>query len=75
MIEMDPKTREAFGMRHIFEWELGYFDLTEMQTLKLPLGLGIERDICFTPTKLCGIEEIAECFKRDRQEEGRLRKG
>ena len=70
MIEMDPKTGEAFGMCHIFEWELGYFDLTELQSLKLPMGLGIERDICFQPTKLKEIGEIEEYFKWDRQEEG-----
>jgi hypothetical protein len=27
--------------------ELGYFSLFEMQTLRLPLGLGIERDLYF----------------------------
>jgi hypothetical protein len=27
--------------------ELGYFDLIEMQALRLPFGLGIERDLYF----------------------------
>ena len=26
--------------------ELGYFSLSELEALKLPMGLGIERDIC-----------------------------
>lgn len=27
--------------------ELGYFALSELEAVRLPLGLGIERDICF----------------------------
>lgn len=32
--------------------ELGYFSLSELQALKLPFGLKVERDMYFTPTKL-----------------------
>jgi hypothetical protein len=31
------------------EGELGYFSLTELQSIKRPLGLGIERDLYFEP--------------------------
>ena len=36
---------ELFGYCHIFEWEWGSVLLSELQDLKLPFGMGIERDI------------------------------
>lgn len=44
-----------FGYCHIFEWEWGYVSLNELQSVKGPLGLGIERDLHATGT----IKEIA----------------
>ena len=41
-----------FGLAHIFESELGYFSLTELQSVRGPLGLGIERDLYFQPKPL-----------------------
>ena len=35
-----------------FEKELGYFSLSELKSVKGPLGLEIERDLYFEPTKL-----------------------
>lgn len=34
-----------FGYCHIFCWEWGTLLLSELQNLKLPFGLGIERDL------------------------------
>lgn len=34
-----------FGYMHIFEWEWGYVLLSELQNIKLPYGLGIEKDL------------------------------
>ena len=34
-----------FGYCHIFCWEWGYVMLSELQNLKLPFGLKIERDL------------------------------
>jgi len=34
-----------FGYCHIFCWEWGYVMLSELQNLKLPFGLTIERDL------------------------------
>ena len=34
-----------FGYCHIFEWEWGSVMLSELQNLKLPFGMGIERDM------------------------------
>jgi len=48
LTEYDPKTQIAFGYVSIFgdhndEW--GSFAIWELQKIKLPLGLGIERDL------------------------------
>lgn len=37
-----------FGLADLGEPELGYFSLEEMIAVRLPFGLGIERDILFT---------------------------
>lgn len=37
-----------FGLADLGEPELGYFSLEEMTLVRLPFGLGIERDILFT---------------------------
>ena len=34
-----------WGMCHIYEWEWGTVMLSELQNLKLPFGMGIERDL------------------------------
>ena len=34
-----------FGYCHLFEWEWGYVSLEELQSVKLPFGLTIERDL------------------------------
>ncbi|MBI9018780.1 MAG: DUF2958 domain-containing protein [Phycisphaerae bacterium] len=50
-----------FGLVDGFEKELGYFSLSELQAIKGPLGLSIERDLHWHPKPL---EEIApELFK------------
>jgi hypothetical protein len=41
-----------FGLIQGLDEELGYFSLSELQTLRGPLGLSIERDISFKPTLL-----------------------
>jgi len=50
--EMDPETKECFGLVDGFERELGYFNLDELASIKGPGGLKIERDIAFEPTPL-----------------------
>ena len=34
-----------YGYCHIFEWEWGYVMLNDLENLKLPFGLTIERDL------------------------------
>ncbi len=41
-----------FGLAVGFEAELGYFRLSELQTVRGQLGLPVERDKFFTPTPL-----------------------
>ena len=41
-----------FGLVVGHEIELGYFSLSEMQSVRGPLGLLIERDLYFEPTTL-----------------------
>jgi hypothetical protein len=41
-----------FGLAVGFESELGYFRLSELQTVRGKLGLSVERDRFFTPTPL-----------------------
>lgn len=42
-----------------FESELGYFSLNEIKSIKGSLGLGVERDLSFKPTKLSIIKKAS----------------
>ena len=46
-----------FGLVIGFETELGYFSLKELKACRNRLGLGIERDLYFTPTSLKEMRE------------------
>ncbi len=51
--EYNPSDKTFYGYVSIFgDWndEWGYFSLTELESLKGPFGLGIERDIYFQET-------------------------
>jgi len=41
-----------FGLVDGFEKEFGYFSLSELESINGPLGLKIERDLYFKPTKV-----------------------
>ena len=47
-----------FGLCVIQEAELGYFSLSELQSIRLPFGLSIERDLWFKPQPLSKVREI-----------------
>jgi|TARA_Y100000034_G_C6770429_1_gene343675 hypothetical protein len=59
MTEYDPDERLAFGWVTLGMGpgcdELGYFSIAEMEKVKGPLGLGIERDIHWQP---CPLSEV-----------------
>ncbi len=42
-----------------FESELGYFSLNEIKSIKGTLGLSVERDLSFKPTKLSIIKKAS----------------
>lgn len=41
-----------YGYCHIFEWEWGYVLLSELEQVKLPFGLDIEREMYVTGGKV-----------------------
>jgi len=47
--EYDPNEKVFFGLVIGFEKEWGYFSLEELENIKGPLGLHIERDTSFKP--------------------------
>ena len=50
--EFDPETDIFFGKADLGFPELGSFSLQELESYKGPMGIGIERDIHFTPKPL-----------------------
>lgn len=50
--EYDPKEGLFFGKVHGHEVELGYFSLAELEEVRGPAGLRIERDRFWTPRPL-----------------------
>ena len=48
-----------FGLVSGFEVELGYFSLSELESVRGPLGLPIERDLWFKPTPLSQLSEYS----------------
>lgn len=46
-----------FGLVDGFELELGYISLGELQSIKGPLGIGIERDMHWKPRTLREVRE------------------
>lgn len=54
MVEHDPDTLYGLCDLGLGEPELGYVTLSELQSLKGPLGLGVERDLHFQPAYTIG---------------------
>lgn len=63
--EYDPKENICFGLVFGHEVELGYFSISELETVTGPLGLNIERDLYFTPKTL---NELLELHGHSRKE-------
>jgi hypothetical protein len=55
--EYDPSQALCFGLVEGMKTELGYFSLDELEDVKGPFGLRIERDLYFTPTPLSKIRK------------------
>lgn len=63
LTEYNPTTCEGFGLVVGNETELGYFSLIEVGDLRGPLGLPVERDVWFDPTKLRDLKETPAWLK------------
>ena len=57
--ELDPETNIAFGLCDMGYPELGYVSLDELSTLKVKMGLGIERDLYFIPKTFDELQKVA----------------
>ena len=55
VIEFDPEQNLCFGLVIGHESELGYFSLEELESIRGPMGLPIERDLHFEP------KPVSEC--------------
>ena len=53
--EYDAENKMFFGWADLGSPELGYFSLTELESYTGPLGLGIERDMYWSPTPLSEV--------------------
>jgi hypothetical protein len=53
--EYDPHEHLCFGLVDGLETELGYFSLAEIESVRGPYGLPVERDLHFTPTPLSAL--------------------
>ena len=59
--ELNPDDNIAFGLCDLGVGcpELGYVSLNELSTLKVKMGLGIERDLYFTPKTFDELQKVA----------------
>lgn len=55
VLEYSPEEQLCFGLVIGHEREMGYFSLNELQALRGPLGLKVERDLYFQP------QPVSEC--------------
>ncbi len=58
--EYDPSQRLLFGyVCNGSDGELGYVSLDELESVRGPFGLPVERDLYFTPTRLSEVRRTA----------------
>ncbi len=55
--EFDHETRVCFGLVDGHETELGYFSLDEIEEVRGPMGLRVERDLYWVPTPLSQLQQ------------------
>lgn len=55
LAEYDPDQRLAFGWVRGFEDEWGYFSMDELENLRGPCGLKVERDLNFEPIEFSRV--------------------
>lgn len=67
IVEETEEDTIFFGLVLGFEQEFGNFSLRELESVKGPLGLGIEREIHFEPTPLRDCRGV-EVWERESEE-------
>lgn len=60
LIEYDPDEKRAFALVVGLETELGYVDLSELEDVRGPMGLPIERDLSWQPKPLSVVRKDLE---------------
>jgi len=64
IIEISKEDKDyCFGYVVGLESELGYFTLSEIKSLRGPLGLPVERDEYFTPTPFSKVKVLENAIK------------
>lgn len=58
--EYNEENKIFFWYVDLIEKEWGYFSLDELESVKLPFGLKIERDLHFTPCKFSKLKNNNE---------------
>ena len=56
VLEYDPDEKMCFGLVQGLETELGYFGLLEIENIRGPLGLPVERDLSWSPARLSELQ-------------------
>lgn len=56
--ELCEEDNVLFGFCHIHEGEWGYVSLAELESFRGRFGLGIERDLYWTPVKVKDCQEL-----------------
>tara|TARA_B100001250_G_C19387689_1_gene609128 strand:- start:204 stop:512 length:309 start_codon:yes stop_codon:yes gene_type:complete len=51
LMNTEPNSDYAWGIVDLFAVEMGSFRISELESINLPFGLGIERDLMFEPIK------------------------
>lgn len=73
-LEYDPDKRLFFGLVEGHETELGYFSLDELESVRGPVGLKIERDMYFDPKPLSYVQTGREHERYDMPKRARATK-
>ena len=58
IIEIDKAKEVCFGYVVGLEKELGYFSISELESVRGALDLPVERDLSFTPTLLSEVKDL-----------------
>ena len=61
LMNTEPESDYAWGIVNLFDIEMGSFTISELENIKLPFGLKIERDLYFEPMK---AKDVCDALNR-----------